>query len=96
MAKGYWVVNMTITDAETYAGYQAFVRPFLDANGGVFVIRGGQQLVAEGTAQARTIVVEFPSYADAERVYRSAEYQAGMQTRLQASVANFIIVEGLA
>jgi uncharacterized protein (DUF1330 family) len=40
-------------------------------------------------------VVEFPNLADAERVYRSAEYQTGMRERLASSVADFVIVEGL-
>ena len=43
MAKGYWVVNLEVTDTETYKQYQAFVRPFLAANDGRFLIRGGQE-----------------------------------------------------
>jgi uncharacterized protein (DUF1330 family) len=95
MAKGYWVVNLQVDDNEAYKVYQKFVTPFLAANGGRFVVRGGRQIVVEGEAMARTVVVEFPSFADAERVYYSDEYQQGMQTRISASVAQFVIVEGL-
>jgi uncharacterized protein (DUF1330 family) len=95
MAKGYWVVSLTVDDAAAYKAYQDFVRPFLAANEGRFVIRGGQQVVVEGTVRPRTVVVEFPSFADAERVYHSAEYQDGMKARLDASRADFAIVEGL-
>jgi uncharacterized protein (DUF1330 family) len=94
MAKGYWVVHIDVTDTDAYRVYQEFVRPFLAANSGHFVIRGGEQSVVEGTVRPRTVVVEFPSFADAQRAYHSTEYQAGMQTRLKASVADFAIVEG--
>jgi len=95
MAKGYWVVHITVSDMDAYRVYQEFVRPFLAANDGRFIIRGGAQTVVEGSVRPRTVVVEFPSLADAQRAYHSPEYQAGMQTRLQASVADFAIVEGL-
>ncbi len=94
-AKGYWVVGLDLEDPARYAAYQEFVRPFLAAAGARFVVRGGQQLVVEGRARTRTVVVEFASYDEAVRVYRSAEYQAGMQDRMAASVADFVIVEGL-
>lgn len=95
MARGYWVVNLEVTDPEAYKQYQAFVRPFLAANDGRFIIRGGQQSIVEGTVSPRVVVIEFPSYEQALRVYHSAEYQQGMQLRLGASSANFAIVEGL-
>jgi uncharacterized protein (DUF1330 family) len=95
LARGYWVVNLEVTDPEAYKQYQAFVRPFLAANDGRFIIRGGQQSIVEGTVSPRVVVIEFPSYEQAVRVYRSAEYQQGMQLRLGASSANFAIVEGL-
>ncbi|HQZ13415.1 MAG TPA: DUF1330 domain-containing protein [Devosia sp.] len=94
MAKGYWVVNLRVDDPDAYVGYQKVVGPFLAANGGRFVVRGGRQIVPEGTALPRTVVVEFDSFADAERAYYSDAYQAAMQTRLSASSADFVIVEG--
>ena len=94
MASGYWVVNIEVTDPEVYKQYQEFVRPFLAANDGRFIVRGGQQSVVEGTVGPRVVVVEFPSYEHALSAYHSPEYQQGMQTRLGASSANFAIVEG--
>ena len=96
MAKGYWVVGVDVEDPEHYGIYQQFVRPFLAASGGRFVVRGGQQDVVEGNARKRTVVVEFPSYAEAVKVYHSEAYQTGMQYRLASSVADFVIVEGRA
>lgn len=94
MAKGYWIVDLEISDPAAYAQYQAFVRPFLAENGGRFLVRGGQQDVVEGTAHARQVVIEFESFAAARDLYHSAAYQTGMQKRVTASVANFVIVEG--
>ncbi len=94
MAKGYWISDIEVTDPEAYKSYQAFVRPFVAANGGRFLVRGGQQTVVEGAMSPRSIVIEFPSYQHALEVYMSAEYQQGMQLRLKASRANLAIVEG--
>ena len=94
MAKGYWVVNIEVTDIETYRQYQAFVGPFLAEAGGRFIVRGGERLAKEGDVRARTVVVEFASYAQAVAAYESDAYQSGMQQRLAAGVADFVIVEG--
>lgn len=95
MAKGYWVVHLDVADPAGYGVYQDFVRPFLAANGGRFIIRGGPQSVEEGEARTRTVIVEFASLADAQRIYRSDEYQNGIKLRAAASTADFVIVEGL-
>ncbi len=95
MAKGYWVVNLEVSDPGAYGVYRDFVRPFLDRNGGRFVIRGGRQIVAEGSVAPRTVVVEFESFEHAERVYYSPEYQEGLKLRSSVSQAHFAIVEGL-
>lgn len=94
MAKGYWIVNLEVTDPDTYAHYQAFVRPFLIEWGGRFLVRGGERLVTEGQGRGRSVVVEFTSFAKAQAAYKSEAYQNGMQRRLAASVADFVIAEG--
>jgi uncharacterized protein (DUF1330 family) len=95
MAKGYWVVNLNVTDPERYKEYQAFVRPFLAANDGRFLVRGGALEVVEGRSEPRIVVIEFPTYEKARQVYHSAEYQDGMRLRLGAATTNFVVVEGL-
>ncbi|WDR05727.1 DUF1330 domain-containing protein [Devosia rhodophyticola] len=94
MAKGYWIVSLDITDTEAYGAYQAFVRPFLVANEGHFIVRGGQSEVVEGSSRSRLVIVEFPSLEHARAAYHSDAYQEGMQKRLKASVADFVIAEG--
>jgi len=94
MPKGSWVVHLDVTDPTAYATYRAFVAPFLERNSGRFLVRGGAQEVTEGSVRGRTVVVEFPSYADAVRLYHSAEYQEGLKLRTAVSAADFVIVEG--
>ncbi len=95
MPKGYWVVNLEVNDPEGYRDYQAFVRPFLAANGGRFLVRGGKMEVVEGAMLPRVVLVEFESYAEAHRLYHSTEYQEGRALRLGRSAGNVAIVEGL-
>lgn len=95
MAKGYWVVNLEVSDPEGYKDYQAFVRPFLAANGGRFLVRGGRMEVVEGAMLPRVVVIEFDSFDEARRLYHSMEYQEGRALRLGRSAGNVAIVEGL-
>jgi uncharacterized protein (DUF1330 family) len=95
MPKGYWVVNLEVTDPEGYKDYQAFVRPFLAANGGKFLVRGGRMEVVEGAMLPRVVVIEFESFEEARRLYHSTEYQEGRALRLGRSSGNVAIVEGL-
>ena len=94
MPKGYWVVHLDVTDVAAYQRYREFVQPFLAANGGRFLIRGGAQEVTEGAVKARTVIVEWPSYEAARTAYHSAEYGEGKKLRKAISAADFAIVEG--
>lgn len=94
MAKGYWVAQMDIHDPAAYDRYKARNGVAFAAYGGRFVIRGGQQQIIEGTARARTVVIEFPSYQAAVDCYHSAEYRDAMQERAGASTGDLVIVEG--
>jgi uncharacterized protein (DUF1330 family) len=94
MAKGYWVARMDVKDAETYDKYRAAnAKPFADY-GAKFIVRGGQQTPREGDERSRTVVLEFPSYADAIACYESEAYQAAKDIRLNASEGDLVIVEG--
>lgn len=94
MAKGYWVVHLDVADPAAYQTYRTFVQPFLDANQGRFVVRGGSQEITEGALRSRTVIVEWPSYEAAKTAYHSAEYGEGKKLRTPISTADFAIVEG--
>ncbi len=94
MAKGYWIGNMDVRDAQVYDTYRAAnAKPLADF-GARFLVRGGTQTTPEGSVNSRTVVIEFPSYADALACYESADYQAAKDIRLDVSTGTLIIVEG--
>ncbi|QUJ77136.1 DUF1330 domain-containing protein [Sulfitobacter albidus] len=92
--KGYWIGNMDVRDAEVYDKYRAAnAKPFADY-GARFLVRGGTQQVREGQANPRTVVIEFPSYAEAVACYESPAYQAAKDIRLTVADGSLIIIEG--
>ena len=94
MAKGYWIANMDVHDADVYEKYKAAnAKPFADF-GARFLVRGGTQQVREGKVHARTVVLEFPSYAEAVACYESAAYQAAKDIRLSVADGSLVIIEG--
>lgn len=94
MAKGYWIANNIVHDAEKYEDYKASnVAPFARF-GARFIVRGGQQQDREGTSYPRSVVIEFPSYADAVACYESEEYQRSLAIRTPIANGNLVIVEG--
>ncbi len=94
MGKGYWVVDVEVTDPQKYAAYREFVGPYLASRGGRFLTRTGKVVVKEGTARSRTVVIEFPSFADALAAYEDDAYTEGRKLRGGAGVLDFVIVEG--
>lgn len=94
MAKGYWIAQMDVHDAAAYDHYRAAnAKPFADY-GARFLVRGGEQTNVEGGWRSRTVVIEFPSYADARECYESEAYQQAKSIRLPVSDADFLIIEG--
>ncbi len=92
--KGFWIGNMDVRDAAAYEKYRAAnAKPFAEY-GAKFLVRGGTQQIREGAANSRTVVIEFPSYADAVACYQSAGYQAAKDIRMTVSDGTLIIVEG--
>ncbi|MGN6487492.1 MAG: DUF1330 domain-containing protein [Devosia sp.] len=94
MAKGYWVAGVDVTDPQKYATYKDFVGPYVASRGGTFLTRAGKVLVKEGTSRARTVVIEFPSFADALAAYEDDAYTEGRKLRHGAGELDLVIVEG--
>lgn len=94
MAKGYWIVHVTVTDPDRYAEYlrlDAEVFKQFDAKP---LVRGGQFEAPEGPAKQRHVVFEFDSYEKALQAYNSPGYQEALKHRLAASESEIIIIEG--
>ena len=74
--KGYVVcVYKNITSEEKLKEYAIKARAAVEKYKGKFLIRGGRSTSNEGDKSPRTVVIEFPSYDEANNFYNSKEYQ---------------------
>ena len=94
MAKGYWVAHVDVNDPEGYKGYVARNGAAFSKYGARFLVRGGQFEAREGNSRSRNVVIEFKDYATALACYNSPEYAEAMKHRVNAAVADLIIIEG--
>ena len=91
----YAIAAETVKDEAMFDEYRKQVPATLAPFGGKFIVRGGKVTVHEGAwPHPRTVVIEFPSHAQAEGWYTSAENQKIIQLRHKSSVGNFIIADG--
>jgi uncharacterized protein (DUF1330 family) len=96
MAKGYWVVNIEVTDAETYESYKPLAAAAVAAHGGRYLVRGDATMqVCEGEMYPRPVVIEFDSIEAARACYDSADYQEAMVIRHRSANSRFAIVSGV-
>lgn len=94
MPKGYVIGRITVTDPEQYAVYAKMASEAIRKYGGRPLARGGRWEALEGEARPRNVVLEFPDYETASRYYHSEDYQAAKQQRLNAGIAELVLVEG--
>jgi uncharacterized protein (DUF1330 family) len=94
MPKAYWIVRVSIRDADRYPDYLTAARPAFEKFGARFIVRGGAFEKMEGSARDRNVVVEFADRNTALACYRSAEYQAAKAVRQKYADADFIIIDG--
>ena len=74
--KGYVVcVYKNINNEEKLREYAVKARAAVEKYKGKFLIRGGRSTSNEGDKSPRTVVIEFPSYDEANNFYNSKEYQ---------------------
>ena len=74
--KGYVVcVYKSISSEEKLKEYAVKAKAAVEKYKGKFLIRGGKATTNEGTKSPRTVVIEFPSYDDANSFYNSREYK---------------------
>ena len=74
--KGYVVcVYKNISNVDKLKEYAEKARVAVEKFKGKFLVRGGKSISNEGEKSPRTVVIEFPSYDDANKFYNSIEYQ---------------------
>ena len=74
--KGYVVcVYKSISNEEKLKEYAIKARVAVEKYKGKFLIRGAKSINNEGEKSPRTVIIEFPSYDEANSFYNSKEYQ---------------------
>jgi N-ethylmaleimide reductase len=94
-AKGYWLVQASITNPAQFGKYTALAGPTIASYGGRVLARGDVAEVVEGTVPRRPYFVEFPSYAAARACFHSAAYQDAIALRAGAAEFDIVVVEGM-
>ena len=96
MSKGIWIaVYEKIENMETLKKYASKATVAIEKYSGKFLARGGKNITLEGNQSPRTVIVEFPSFADAEKCYKSDEYQEAHNILKGTVKRNLQIIEGI-
>jgi uncharacterized protein (DUF1330 family) len=95
MAKGYWIAQIDVKDAERYKDYVSTAAPAFKKYGAKFLARGGKVMSLEGRACARNVIIEFPSLQAALECYNCDQYQAAKAIRVTVSDGSIMLVEGV-
>jgi len=93
--KGYWIVKVNVLDLEKQKEYATLATEAVNKYQGQFLVRGGKQSTKEGKEYERNVVVEFPSYEQAQSAYESEEYQSAKKILGNNKDRIFQIVEGV-
>ena len=93
--KGYWIVKVNVLDLEKQKEYATHATEAVKKYQGQFLVRGGKQSTKEGKEYERNVVVEFPSYDQAQSAYESEEYQSAKKILGDNKDRIFAIVEGV-
>ncbi len=93
--KAYVIGDIEVTDPKPYDEYRGQVLATIEKFGGKFLVRGGRTDAVEGGWQPkRLVVLEFPSFEQAQKWYRSPEYAPLITLRQKGAKGRLVIVEG--
>lgn len=93
-AKGYWLVQATVSNPAQFGKYTAVAGPIIASYGGRVLARGELAEVVEGSVPRRPYFVEFPSYEVARACFYSPAYQEAVALRAGAAHFDIVIVGG--
>ncbi len=92
----YVLVEMEVTDPESYKAYGPLAQESVERHGGRFIVRGGETEVYEGEWKPRIVVLEFESLDAVREWYHSDDYQECLPIRLAATDGRLVAVDGYA
>ena len=58
MPKAYWIVRVSVHDAQRYPDYLAAARPAFEKFGANFIVRGAAKIIRQKSAVADFIIIE--------------------------------------
>jgi uncharacterized protein (DUF1330 family) len=92
----YVFANIRVDDPIAYQHYVQLVPRTIEKYGGRYLARGGRVEVLEGDIQpGRTIILEFPTFEDAQRWYSSPEYCSAKEMRHSCARGELVIIDGV-
>ena len=92
----YLIANVEVKDAEKIRSYLEGTPDILKKYTGRFLVRGGEQWIAEGDWKPfRLVVVEFDSLDEAKEFWNSEEYAPLKAIRQSSAYTEMVFVEGL-
>ena len=92
----YVIVETDVHDPEQYQRYRDAAQVTVAAEGGRFLVRGGDLAVLEGDWEPkRLVVLEFEDLETATRWYDSDDYGEAKRLRENAATLRVVAVEGL-
>ena len=91
---GYWIVKANVLDPEKQNLYKSYASEAVKKYNGRFLVRGGAVITKEGKDFERNVVVQFPSFEDAQKAYESDEYQSAKKILGKNKDRLFAIAEG--
>ena len=93
--KGYVIcVYKSISNEEKLKEYAVKARAAVEKYKGKFLVKGGRSTVNEGERSPRTVVIEFPTYDEANLFYNSKEYQEAHDILKGHAVRHHQTIEG--
>ena len=96
MQKGIWIaVYEKIENIETLKKYAVKATEAISKYSGKFIVRGWKNITLEGNRSPRTVIVEFPTFEEAEKCYNSDEYQEAHDILKGSVKRNLQIIEGI-
>lgn len=92
----YVVVEIDVTDPETYERYKALAPPSIAVYGGRYLVRGAPvQCLEGGWRPPRFVILEFPDPERARAWWASPEYAPAKALRHASADTEMILVEGV-
>jgi len=92
----YFVAQYVVNDAAKYGQYAKAAGPVIAANGGKVIAFDVAAKTVEGKAPGpQTVILEFENEAALNGWYRSDEYQAVIQGRLEATEGFAVVAQSM-